>query len=94
MQVEPATAPAVWQKYVGLYERAGGGQVEIKLVKDRLVLVHSSSPEFSDTELVPDGEHKFRTKEGYFKGELVMFELDAAGNVTRLRYADRAFSRK
>ena len=82
------------QKYVGIYERAGGGQVEIKLVKDRLVLVHSSSPEFADTELIPDGEHKFRAKGGYYRGELVVFELDAAGNVTRLRYADRAFDRK
>ena len=91
--VEPTTPPAVWQKYVGLYERASV-QAEIKLVNDGLVLVAPRSPWIPDTELIPDGEHTFRTKDGYFKGELVVFESDAAGNIIGMRYADRSFKRK
>lgn len=92
-QAAPTMSPQVWQKYVGLYV-AGTGHYEIRLVNDRLVLADAADPAIADTELVADGEHRFRTKDGYYKGELVVFEIDPAGKIVGMRYADRVFTRK
>ncbi len=88
----PTSPPAAWQEYIGLYE-AGTGRHEIRLVGDRLVLLDADRA-LADIELVPEGEHRFRLKAGFFKGELVVFEMDPAGKVVRMRYADRLFTRK
>ncbi len=63
------------------------------MVSDRLVLLDADRA-VADIELVPEGEHRFRLKAGYFKGELVVFEMSPAGKVVRMRYADRVFTRK
>ena len=91
--VKSTIPPAVWQKYLGLYEGGSGRRtrvLEIKLVNDQLMLVHL----LVETQLIPDGKHRFLMKEGERKGELVVFDLDAAGNVTRMRMAGRPFRPK
>jgi len=92
-QAARTTSPQVWQEYVGLYE-AGSQRYEIRLVNDRLVLADAADPAIASTELVADGQHRFRTKDGYFKGELVVFEIDPTRKIVGMRYADRAFKRR
>jgi CubicO group peptidase (beta-lactamase class C family) len=98
--IKSTIPPAVWQKYLGLYERKTEGETkvaEIKLVNDQLRFVNPLDAyglPRGETQLIPDGEHRFRIKEGSFKGELVVFVLNAAGNVTEMRMAGGAFRPK
>lgn len=92
-RAEPAPPPEVWKKYIGLYESLVN-EVEVRQVGNRLVLGSPEFPEAPGAQLIPEGEHKFRMKGGSVNGELLTFELDAAGNVTRVRVGPYAFSRK
>jgi CubicO group peptidase (beta-lactamase class C family) len=85
----PAVADPSWQRYAGRY-RNGWGDTHVLVVDGRLTMVGINLPDpmLSPATLVPVGEHTFRidTKDGYGShGELVVFELDAAGRVTRVK---------
>jgi CubicO group peptidase (beta-lactamase class C family) len=88
---KPAAAATAeeWQRYVGRYRNSwGDGQVII--YQDELVLIAPGEPDplAGITKLKPIGPHTFRieTKEHFASnGELAVFEVDAAGNVTRLK---------
>jgi hypothetical protein len=80
-----------WQRYVGRYVGSDGYVTEVRVVDGKLVLYDSGLPPELDpkgslSELVPEGEHRFReapTSDG--GGELVVFELGPDGKVARLK---------
>jgi CubicO group peptidase (beta-lactamase class C family) len=78
---EPPPPPAHWQKYAGIY-RDPFGRSEVRIRHNQLELVSADDPEAKPIELAPEGENKFRMKGGPSSGELLVFELDSAGNVT------------
>jgi CubicO group peptidase (beta-lactamase class C family) len=85
----PPVADPAWQRYVGKY-RTGWGDTEVLVVDGRLMVLGVSLPDpmLAPATLVPEREHTFRidTKDGFGShGELVVFELDAAGKVARVR---------
>ena len=88
----PPVADPGWQRYVGRY-RNPFNDVEIVLHDGRLTMVVPVLPDpmLAPGRLVPVGEHTFRvdTANGYgIPGELVVFEVDGAGRVTRVRLGD------
>jgi CubicO group peptidase (beta-lactamase class C family) len=93
---EPRTADPGWQRYAGRYRNAWG-DVHVLVVDGRVTLILPALPDPAETkvELVPVSEHTFRaeTDNGYgIPGELVVFEMDDAGRVARVKlgenYAD------
>ena len=96
--VAPPTSVAdpAWQRYVGRY-RNPFADIEVLVNDGRLTMLVPLMPDpmWASSTLSPVGEHTFRveTTNGYgIPGELVVFELDAAGRVRRMRlgqnYAD------
>ena len=97
--IEAAVAPApakvaanpAWQRYVGRYVGTDGYVSEIRIVDGKLVMYDPGLPPELDlpgglSELIPDGEHRFReapTSDG--GGEIVGFELGADDKVVRLK---------
>lgn len=84
----PVPAPdPLWAKYVGGY-RSRGGDSKVVVVDGQLWLIAPMEEDPVETKsvLVPLREHTFRIEGsgGGPHGELARFELDAAGNVTRL----------
>jgi hypothetical protein len=81
-----------WQKYVGKY-RDPWGDSQVILMNGKLLLIDPTSPdpaEFAAT-LVPVEEHVFRMVGGSTygpHGELVVFELDDAGKVARVKIGE------
>jgi CubicO group peptidase (beta-lactamase class C family) len=91
--VTPAPAPTPpdpgWQRYAGRYRNAWA-DVEVLVLGGELVMIGPALPDptVSSGRLEPAGEHTFRvdTREGFgIHGELVVFELDAAGKVARVK---------
>jgi CubicO group peptidase (beta-lactamase class C family) len=86
VEEEPAVADASWSKYVGEYEWFDAAMMRVMLLNGVLCLVdpHSNDPweDRIQLELVSDGV--FRMKDQWQKGELVRFEVDDTGSVTRL----------
>lgn len=85
----PPTPDPAWQRYLGRYRNAWG-DAQVLVVGGRLTWIGPSLPDpmFAPATLVPDGEHAFRvdTKDALgIPGERIVFELDAAGHVTRVR---------
>ena len=88
--VSVAANPA-WLRYVGRYVGTDGYVTEIRIVDGKLVMYDPGLPPELDiaggvTELIPDGEHRFReapTADG--GGEPVVFELGPDAKVLRLK---------
>jgi CubicO group peptidase (beta-lactamase class C family) len=82
-----ATTHAAWTKYIGTY-RSRGGDTKVIPMNGQLWLIAPMEEDPVETKsvLVPVGEHTFRIEGtgGGPHGELARFEVDAAGNVTRL----------
>lgn len=90
----PATAqpPAGWQRYAGRY-RSPWADAQVLVVDGGLAMIDPSlaDPMVNLVRLHPVAEHTFRmeTKDGFgATGELVAFELDASGRVTRVRLGE------
>jgi len=84
--------PAGWERYVGKY-RSPGADTQVLVLDGALVLIDPSvpNPTLGITRLRPVAEHTFRmeTTEGYASnGELVVFELNAAGRVCRVKIGE------
>jgi len=82
---QAATANASWSKYVGTYTWEDDVSL-VMLLDGKLTLVDPSEedPWEGRVALEPVSPGVFRMKGGSQSGELVRFEIDAAGNVTRL----------
>lgn len=88
----PPTADPAWQRYVGRYRNAWR-DVQIVVRGGELAVIAADVPDplLAPSTLTPVAEHTFRveTPDGYgVPGELVVFELDAAGRVTRARFGE------
>jgi hypothetical protein len=86
----PPTADPAWQRYVGRYRNAWG-DVQILVRGGELTAIGPATPDplLAPATLTPVGELTFRveTPDGYgIPGELVVFEVDAAGRVTRAKF--------
>jgi hypothetical protein len=89
-EAKPTPFDPAWERYFGKYRNIWG-DVQVLRYKDQLVAV---SPNLPDPTLgmvtlrpVDGEEHVFRieTEENFgAEGELAVFELDAAGQVSRL----------
>lgn len=88
----PRTADPAWQRYVGRYRNAWR-DVQILVRGGELIAIAPDGPDplLAPSTLTPVAEHTFRveTPDGYgIPGELVVFELDAAGRVKRARFGE------
>jgi D-alanyl-D-alanine carboxypeptidase len=88
----PPTADPAWQRYVGRY-RNPWGDLQILVRGGELIVIGPTGPDplLTYSTLRPAGEHTFRveTKDGFgIPSELVVFEVDAAGRVTRVRFGE------
>jgi len=88
----PRTADPVWQRYVGRYRNAWR-DIQIVVRGGELVAIAPDGPDplLAPSTLAPVAEHTFRveTTDGYgIPGELVVFETDPAGRVTRARFGE------
>jgi D-alanyl-D-alanine carboxypeptidase len=80
----PSADPA-WERYVGTYTwKHADVQVLVLAGELTLVVPDASNPWESRVRLVPAGPHTFRMAGGSANGELLRFEVDAAGRVIRL----------
>ena len=84
--------PPGWERYVGKY-RSPGADNQVLVLGGGLVLVDPSvpNPTLAVTRLRPVAEHTFRMEmtDGYANnGELVVFELDTTGRVTRVKIGE------
>jgi D-alanyl-D-alanine carboxypeptidase len=82
---ETPTADPAWEKYLGTYTWKSS-DAEIMLLNGVLTLVlpDAENPWESRVTLTPVGPHTFRMKGGSSSGELLRFDVDASGRVTRL----------
>ena len=88
----PRTADPAWQRYVGRYRNAWR-DIQIVVRGGELVAIAPDGPDplLAPSTLTPVAEHTFRveTTDGYgIPGELVVFETDPAGRVTRARFGE------
>jgi CubicO group peptidase (beta-lactamase class C family) len=86
---EISAPPLTWQRYVGKYRNAWGDS-QILILNGQLVSIDpsQSDPSAAVTKLIPVAEHTFRMETGNGfgnQGELVVFELDDAGEVQRVK---------
>jgi D-alanyl-D-alanine carboxypeptidase len=86
------TADPAWQRYVGRYRNAWR-DIQIVVRGGELVAIAPDGPDplLAPPTLTPVAEHTFRveTTDGYgIPGELVVFETDPAGRVTRARFGE------
>ena len=82
----PERPDPAWRRYLGTYTDPWHWEYEVMVLGGRLVLYEHSYPPADDPEagvtpLEPVAEHTFRMPDG----EPVVFELDAAGRVERIR---------
>jgi CubicO group peptidase (beta-lactamase class C family) len=94
---KPNRPAAAWRKYVGLY-RDPWEDTEVLVLDGELALIRptDADPLFFRARLLPVGPHTFRLDGGdpfAEHGELVVFETDRSGSVTRMKvgpnYSDR-----
>jgi CubicO group peptidase (beta-lactamase class C family) len=88
----PRAADPAWQRYVGRYRNAWR-DIQIVVRGGELVAIAPDGPDplLAPSTLTPVAEHTFRveTTDGYgIPGELVVFETDPAGRVTRARFGE------
>jgi D-alanyl-D-alanine carboxypeptidase len=88
----PPTADPAWLRYVGRY-RSAWMDIQILVRGGELIVIGPTTPDplLAPSTLKPAGEHTFRleTKDGYGNpGELVVFEVDADGRVSRARFGE------
>jgi CubicO group peptidase (beta-lactamase class C family) len=83
---KPPVADESWVQYVGLYEWDDGAVSRVMLLNGELALVDpaSDTPWESRVRLEPVSDGVFKMKDPTQEGELVRFELDADGKVTRM----------
>jgi D-alanyl-D-alanine carboxypeptidase len=83
-RVAPSPDPG-WAKYVGTYTWKHA-DVQILILGGELFLIvpEAANPWDSKVRLAPVGPHTFKMIGGSGSGELLKFELDAGGRVTRL----------
>jgi CubicO group peptidase (beta-lactamase class C family) len=84
---KPAAAAAdpAWQKYVGTYTWKHV-DVEVLIIEGELTMIvpDATNPWNSRVKLAPVGPDTFKMTSGSQNGELVKFDVDANGKVTRL----------
>jgi CubicO group peptidase (beta-lactamase class C family) len=88
----PGAPDPGWSRYVGRY-RNPWGDLQVLVLKGELVAIGPALPDpmLAPARLVPTGEHAFRleSKDGFASlGEPVVFELDEAGRVARVRIGE------
>ncbi|HZF03233.1 MAG TPA: serine hydrolase [Patescibacteria group bacterium] len=93
----PPAADPDWQRYVGRY-RNRWGDLQIIVRGGELTVIGPLAPDplLAPSTLKKTGEHVFRleTRDGYgIPGELVVFEVDAAGRVRRARFGENYAAR-
>jgi CubicO group peptidase (beta-lactamase class C family) len=93
----PTTADPAWQRYVGRYRNAWR-DFQIIIRGGQLVAIAPDQPDplLASSMLTPVADHTFRveTADGYgVPGELVVFELDPAGRVKRVRFGENPSER-
>lgn len=83
-RVAPTPDPS-WEKYVGTYTWKNS-DVQIVVLNGDLVMIvpEAENPWDSRVTLRPTGPHTFRMTGGSSSGELLKFEVDSSGRVTRL----------
>jgi CubicO group peptidase (beta-lactamase class C family) len=83
---EPPVADDSWVQYVGLYEWDDGSVARVMLLHGELAIVDpaSDTPWKKRVRLAPVSEGVFKMKDPTQEGELVRFELDEGGKVTRM----------
>jgi CubicO group peptidase (beta-lactamase class C family) len=91
-ELEPKEPDSGWQRYVGRY-RNYWSDAQVLVLNGELVLIGPTLPDPTEAlvKLIPVAEHTFRaeTEEGFANdGELVVFEMDDAGNVRRMKYGE------
>jgi CubicO group peptidase (beta-lactamase class C family) len=89
-----AVAPAEWSAYVGKYESTISNQeLEVHLIDGEL-LVRVVGTRLADTvRLEPAGAHAFVLKGGASEGDEALFELDEAGQATKLSLGGYPYQR-
>jgi hypothetical protein len=82
----PAVADKSCHRYVGRYEWDDGAVARVMLLNGELVIVDpaSDNPWDKRMRLEPVSEGVFKMKDPIQEGELVRFELDESGRVTRM----------
>ncbi|MEO8218018.1 MAG: serine hydrolase [Acidobacteriota bacterium] len=81
----PSVADPSWSKFVGTYTWEGD-DVRVMVIGGKLTMFNpgADDPWGSRNVLEPIGQNTFRFKGGYASGEIVRFELDKSGKVTRV----------
>jgi CubicO group peptidase (beta-lactamase class C family) len=90
-RARPALDPA-WSRYIGTYTWKHA-DVQVMVVNGELAMIvpDASNPLESRVRLAPTGPHTFRMVGGSVSGELLRFELDEAGKVSRLVAGSRYY---
>jgi CubicO group peptidase (beta-lactamase class C family) len=94
---KPLVADSSWVKYVGDYEWSDmGGLIRVMLLSGELTMIEfpDDNPWKNRIRLEPVGENTFRMKNMWQKGELVRFELNEKGEVTRIVLPGYSLRRK
>jgi CubicO group peptidase (beta-lactamase class C family) len=99
--IKRATAPSMavtiadpgWGKYVGKFQDPWSYETEILQMNGKLVMYDYSYPPEDDprralVELTPEGPNIFRMAGDNGNGELVIFEMDAANKVTKVKVGE------
>jgi len=83
---EAPVSDSSWTRYTGHYEWSDGSPVEVMLLNGELTLVDPTedNPWDGRIRLEPVSEGVFRMKDQAQKGELIRFEIDEKGEVTRI----------
>jgi D-alanyl-D-alanine carboxypeptidase len=83
---EVPVADSSWTRYVGHYEWLDGSPLEVMLLNGELTLVDPAedNPWEGRIRLEPVSEGVFKMKDGSQKGELIRFQMDEYGLVTRI----------
>ncbi len=77
--------PPEWEKFIGTYEFAGQFVV-VKIADGKLIFTNKEDNPQIRSQLVPEGENKFRMKGGGTSGEETSFILDEQGEVIHLKF--------
>lgn len=93
---EAPVADSSWAKYVGDYEWEDGSPMKVMLLNGELTLVDPTedNPWDGRVRLEPVSEGVFKMKNRWQKGELIRFETDEHGEVTRIIMPGYSLSRK